>query len=378
MITPLLRLVRFLALPTLALCAAACGEAGFQSLSDEGSESGGSSAAGTAGSNVGSAAGMAEGEHPTELGSGGSGSHGAGAPSMNLGKAGSNSAGGSSDVESSNAGSSNAGSSNAGSSHAGSGSAGSSHAGSGNVGSGGSSNGGSSSAGSAGSSTGGQYLGPSIGRAKQFAALAYSAITTANISPHIGDLGVSAGAVSTITGFDAPTDFKYGIDSLAPNSQLSALAQQDVTALVGNIDPRPCDADYTSVPGGLTGDITLHPGVTCMNSFANDVLLNGHVTLDAGGNPNAFFIIRGNLTLTVADAAQVVLSNGAQACGVFWRISKQVTIGKTVKFYGSVIAGSAITMKTGSTLVGRALAQTEGVHLDANTVTIPGACTHVQ
>ncbi len=192
--------------------------------------------------------------------------------------------------------------------------------------------------------------------------------------------------MSTITGFDAPTDVKYGTDSLPPNAQLTSLAQQAVTALVGNIDPRPCDTDYTSVVGGLTGDITLYPGVTCMNSFTSDVLLNGHITLDARGNPNAFFIIRGNLTLTVADAAQVVLKNGAEACGVFWRIAKQVTIGKTVQFYGTVIAGSAVVMNTGSTLVGRALAQTAGVHLDANAITIPsdgpsgspGSCSHVQ
>jgi hypothetical protein len=138
--------------------------------------------------------------------------------------------------------------------------------------------------------------------------------------------------------------------------------------------------------GGLTGDITLSPGVTCMNSFSADVLLNGHVTLDAQGDPNAFFIIRGNLTLTVADAAEVVLTNGAEACAVFWRIEKQVTIGKTVKFYGNVISGTAITMNTGSTLTGRALAQTAGIMLDANTITVPtdgstgapGVCTHLQ
>ena len=230
------------------------------------------------------------------------------------------------------------------------------------------------------------YMGPTVGRAKTFAALAYSAITTANISTITGELGVSSGAVSTITGFDAPVYTKYGIDSLSPNDQRTSLAQQDVTALVGNIDPRACDYDYTNVVGGLTGDITLYPGVTCMNSFSADVLLNGHVYLDARGDSNAFFVIKGNKTLTVADAAQVVLTNGAEACGVFWRIANQVTIGKTVQFFGTVISGTAITMNTSSTLLGRALAQTAGVQLDANTITVPsdgliaapGVCTHVQ
>jgi hypothetical protein len=222
------------------------------------------------------------------------------------------------------------------------------------------------------------YHGPSVGKAWSFAALAYGSITTANISTIRGELGLSAAAVSSITGFDAASYQKYGIDSLAPDSQRTIEAQQDVTALVGDIDPRPCDVDLTDVVGGLTGDITLQPGVTCMNSFSAEVLLNGHVYLDAGGDPNAFFIIKGNMTLNAADAAQVVLQNGAQACGVFWRISKAVTIGKTVKFVGTVIAGTAITMKSGSTLNGRALAQTAGVQLDANSVKTPAACTHVQ
>jgi len=221
------------------------------------------------------------------------------------------------------------------------------------------------------------YDGPSVGRAKTFAALAYSAITSANISVIRGELGVSAAAVSSITDFDA-TFTKYGNDSLAPNSQRTILAQQDVTALVGDIDPRPCDTDLTNVVGGLTGDITLHPGVTCMNSTTADVLINGHVYLDAGGDPNAFFVIRGKLALNVANGAEVVLQNGAQACGVFWRIATAVTLGTTVKFFGTVVAGSAITMNSGSTLNGRALAQTAGVHLDANSVLTPLACTHVE
>jgi hypothetical protein len=196
----------------------------------------------------------------------------------------------------------------------------------------------------------------------------------------VGSIGVSAAALSSITGFDGAAYTKYGNDSLAPNTGLTGLAQRNVTALVGNIDPRACDANLTDVVGGLTGDVTLHPGVTCMNSFTADVPVNGRLYLDAGGDPNAFFIIRGKKTLTVADGAQVILTNNARACGVFWRISEAVTIGKTVQFQGTIIAGTAITMKTGSRLNGRALAQTAGVQLDANTITAPSdaECPHVQ
>ena len=366
----LLPAVRRFAFPALTLLSAACGGSEFSAVPTPDGQSG---------SGVG---GSADAPGADSSLSGATARTRVGADGLNAGGAGGNnaSAGSASANNNASAGGAGAGNTNSGNAGAGGHATGSASAGASN---GGESEGDAGKSGSAGFVP---YSGPSVGSAKPFAALAYSAITAANISKLIGDIGVSAGAVSTITGFDAPTDKKYGADSLAPNSQLTLLAQEDVTALVGNIDPRPCDIDYTNVPGGLTGDITLYPGVTCMNSFANDVLLNGRVTLDARGNSNAFFVIRGNLTLTVANGAEVVLSNGAEACGVFWRIAKQVTIGKTVQFYGSVIAGSAITMSTGSTLVGRALAQTAGVHLDANVITIPsdgligsaGVCTHLQ
>jgi len=342
------------------------GRAGAGSRGHAGSASGGSGNA-----QVGDAGAEAGGDGPVRAGTSGAGAASAGAGSAGSGSAGAGSAG----------------SGSAGSGSVGSGSSGGTAAGGAGVGGTGTGSAGSQASGAGSSGIGNApYLGPSVGSAKPFATLAYSGITAANISTLLGLIGVSAGAVSTITGFDAASDVKYGTDSLAPNNGRTLLAQQDVTALVGNIDPRPCTADYTSVVGGLTGDITLYPGVTCMNSFANDVLLNGHLTLDAKGNPNAFFIIRGNLTLTVADAAQVVLANGAEACGVFWRISKQVTIGKAVQFYGSVIAGSAITMTSGSKLTGRALAQTANVTFDADSITVPtdglvgsaAVCTHLQ
>jgi hypothetical protein len=390
--TSCLRSPRYLlAIPVVTLLAAACGGTEFRAVPDATIASAGRAGASTDGSgSVGSGSGAGASPGGGTAASAGAGGttdmHGdaAGAGSMTAGGAGSMPVGSAGAGVVSAAGAATTG--GAGASSAGAGSTGGAGAGStGGAGAGSTGGAGAGSAG-AGGSANEPYLGPTVGTAKSFAVLAYSAITTANISNVIGDIGVSAGAVSTITGFDTPTPPKYGTDSLAPYTQRAMLAQEDVTALVGNIDPRPCNVDYTNVVGGLTGDITLYPGVTCMNSFAADVLLNGHVTLDARGDSNAFFIIRGNLTLTVADAAQVVLANGAEACGVFWRFSTQVTIGKTVQFYGTVIAGSAITMSTASTLVGRALAQTAGVHLDANAITVPtdglvgsaGVCTHVQ
>jgi hypothetical protein len=230
------------------------------------------------------------------------------------------------------------------------------------------------------------YRGPSVGAATGFAVLAQNSITALSNSPVTGNLGVSGAPVFSIKGFDAVPVLKFGTDSSAPNSLRTILTQREVDALVDDIDVRACDADYTNVARGATGDITIRPGVTCLNDSNTDLLVHGRITLDADNDPDAFFVIRSNFTLTVSDATNVVLINGAQACGVFWRAEQQVSIGSGVQFFGTVIAGTGITMQSGSTLVGRALARTAAVVLDGNSISLPlndtvasaGTCTHLQ
>jgi hypothetical protein len=232
----------------------------------------------------------------------------------------------------------------------------------------------------------GAYRGPTVGAAVGFSALAHSAITTTAPSFVTGNLGVSGAPTRSITGFDPLLAPQYGTDSNSPHSLRTILTQREVDALVDDIDVRACDADYADLTRSGTGEVTLHPGVTCLNGSGADLLLAGRVTLDAGGDPNAFFIIRSNFTLTAQDSTKLVLANGAQACSVFWRVSEAATIGRSVDFLGTVVAGTGITMQSGSTLIGRALAQTTSVTLDGNPITIPVyaevgsdlTCSHVQ
>jgi ice-binding like protein len=230
------------------------------------------------------------------------------------------------------------------------------------------------------------YQGPTVGAAKSFAALAYSAISGSNGATVTGNLGVSGASVSSITGFDDVPAMKFGTDSAPPHSARTILTQSHVDALVDDIDVRPCTVEYTNLAPGAGNGITLHPGVTCVNGSTADLLVSGRITLDAGGDPNAFFIIRSDFTLTVADDTVLVLSNGAQACSVFWRVSQQAALGAHVKFFGTLVAGGGISMGSGSTLLGRALSQTAAVLLDGNTITLPvyealgsaRSCTHLQ
>jgi hypothetical protein len=95
------------------------------------------------------------------------------------------------------------------------------------------------------------------------------------------------------------------------------------------------------------------------------------VTLDAQGDPNAIFIFQVGSALTTAASTEVVLANGAQAKNVFWEVGSSATLGTYSLFEGTIMASASITLDTGATLQGRALALNAAVTLDSNPVTAP-------
>ena len=61
--------------------------------------------------------------------------------------------------------------------------------------------------------------------------------------------------------------------------------------------------------------------------------------------------------------------NGAKASNVFWQVGSSATFATSTVFKGTVMAYRAITLNTGATLDGRALARVAAVNLNSNTVT---------
>jgi len=115
--------------------------------------------------------------------------------------------------------------------------------------------------------------------------------------------------------------------------------------------------------------LTFTPGVW---TNASSVMLSaGNVTLDAQGDANAVFIFQIGSTLTTIGSTQVVLAGGAQAKNIFWQVGSSATLGTNSIFYGTIMALQSITLDTGATLHGRALARNGAVTLDANTVDDP-------
>ena len=104
--------------------------------------------------------------------------------------------------------------------------------------------------------------------------------------------------------------------------------------------------------------------------YTSAAQLNGQLTLDAQGDPNAVFVIQIGSTLTTASAASVVLANGAQGKNVYWIVGSSATLGTGTSFAGQIMAVVTITLTTNVTInCGAALAQTGAVTLDTNVIT---------
>jgi len=56
---------------------------------------------------------------------------------------------------------------------------------------------------------------------------------------------------------------------------------------------------------------------------------------------------------------------------VFWQVGSSATLGTGTAFQGNILASASITLVTGSSLVGRALAVNAAVTSDHNDVSLP-------
>jgi hypothetical protein len=196
--------------------------------------------------------------------------------------------------------------------------------------------------------------------AGNFAILAGSTVTNTGSSIVTGDLGLSPG--SAVTGFPPGTL----IGTMHVSDPTAAQAKLDLTVAYNDA------AGRTTAPISVAGDIgglTLAPG---LYKSTGSLSITGNLTLDAQGDVNAAWIFQIASTLDTAPGSQVILSGGAQAKNVFWQVGTSATLGTTSIFKGTILADQSITLNTGATLDGRALARIAAVNLDGNAVTSPG------
>jgi hypothetical protein len=198
----------------------------------------------------------------------------------------------------------------------------------------------------------------SLGTAESFGVLGGSTVTNTGATIITGNLGVSPG--SAVTGF--PPGTVTPPSTIHKADAIAAQARIDVTTAYNAIIATPTLVDLT---GTDLGGLTLTPGVYGFNSSAQ---LTGTLILDALGNPNAVFIFKIGSSLTTASGSSVLMINGGSSCNVFWQVGSSATLGTNSVFKGNILALTSITVTTGASLEGRALARNGAVTLDTNTV----------
>ncbi|MDP1829202.1 MAG: ice-binding family protein [Archangium sp.] len=199
-----------------------------------------------------------------------------------------------------------------------------------------------------------------LGAAGAFVALAGSTVTNTGPTSITGDLGVSPG--SSVTGF--PPGIVVGTQHVTDPT--AAAAEFDLTVAYNDAAGRTlCPI---AVAGNLGGQ-TLTPGL--YKSTGSLSITSGDLTLDAQGDPDAVFIFQIASTLDTTGGRQVILSGGAKAANVFWQVGTSATLGTTSAFIGTIMADQAITLNTGASLTGRALARIGAVNFDSNVVVKP-------
>ena len=212
-----------------------------------------------------------------------------------------------------------------------------------------------------------------LGTAADFAVLGASTVTNTGSSViSAGDVGVSPG--TAITGFppgivNAPGTI-HSADAAATQAQVDALdAYNQLAGMTATQD----------LTGQDLGGLTLTPGVYHFSSSAE---LTGTLTLNAQNDPTAMFVFQIGSTLTTASNSSVVVINPPKNddgtikpwCDKYWQVGSSATLGTGTEFVGTIIAHDSITMNTGATLSGRAIALNAAVTLDTNSVTVP-VCT---
>ncbi len=196
---------------------------------------------------------------------------------------------------------------------------------------------------------------PRLGTAANFAVLAGSTITNTGPTVISGGLGLSPGT--------AVTGFPPGVATVQHKTDAVALRAKN--ALVTAYNDLASWRATRSMTGLDLGGKTLTPGVY---TFSSSAQLTGTLTLSGNG----IFIFQMGSTLTTASNSRVLLRNGAQGCGVFWKVGSSATLGSGTQLKGTVIALTSITMVTGASILpGRALARNGAVTLDTNRISMP-------
>ena len=217
-----------------------------------------------------------------------------------------------------------------------------------------------------------------LGSAGRYVVLAGSLISNIPGSEITGDIGLSPAAGSFITGFgeNEIAGTVYATDATGPAGSVPAAS--DLAAAKGDITIAYNDmAGRTPVPSGgflnpgsgNIGGATLESGLYKFTGGAS--ITGSDLTLSGGADEVWIFQIASDLV--VGNGIKVILAGGARAENIFWQVGTSAILGTTAIFKGTIVADQSISMNTGASLEGRALARIAAVTLASNAITRPAS-----
>jgi hypothetical protein len=196
-----------------------------------------------------------------------------------------------------------------------------------------------------------------LGTAGSVSVLAGTGVT--NTGPSVLNRDLDTWPTPAITGFPPGlvNGAKHAADAVAQQ------AQSDLTTAYNSAASAPSTMNETGVD---LGGKTLTQGVYTASSSMS---LTGAVPLTLNGSASSVFIFQAGTTLITGSGTSIVLTGGVTACNVFWQVGSSATLGTNSSFVGSILALQSISLTTGATVNGRALARNGAVTLDSNVFT---------
>jgi len=201
--------------------------------------------------------------------------------------------------------------------------------------------------------------------AANFTILAKTGVTNVPTSAITGNIGLSPAAATFITGFSLVLDpsGKFSTSTQVTGKVYAASyappTPSMLTTAIGDMQIAYLDASTRLLPNflnlgsGEIGGHTLTPG---LYKWTTGVTVSSAVTFSGSSTDTWILQVAG--TLTMANAQAMILAGGANPKNIIWAVAGGVTLGTTSHFEGVLLGKTGITIETGGSMNGRALAQT--------------------
>jgi hypothetical protein len=205
---------------------------------------------------------------------------------------------------------------------------------------------------------------PVLGTTADFALFSSNgAVSNTDFSHLTGNIGTNNGSSTNFGNVDGVMHDSDGATAIAAADLIIAYNQLDA-------------AIPTFFPAPLLGNgQELNPGIYSIGTTAS---LDNILTLNGQGDATSVFIIQIEGAFSSSAGSQVILTNGALACNVFWKIEGLVDLAANTAIKGTIVANNAaIILNTGVSLEGRALSTTGAITVSGVKVTTPVGCGNI-